>query len=177
MGYASRSDNKLKRIAIAGGAPVVICEFAPGPPGGFGPVWNPDNNIYLGQPKGIFRVAASGGALEEIITLKDDETAHHPQLLPGGDSLVFTLRTASRDEGWDNAQIVVQSIKSGERKVLIARGSDARYLPTGHIVYALGTSILAVSFDPGTVRVGNPVPIVDGVRRATAQAGGGADAK
>ena len=34
------------------------------------------------------------------------------------------------------AQIVVQSLETGVRKTLIEGGSDARYVPTGHIVYA-----------------------------------------
>ena len=42
---------------------------------------------------------------------------------------------------------MVQSLKSGERKRLIAGGTDARYLPTGHLVYALGGTLFAVVFD------------------------------
>ena len=48
--------------------------------------------------------------------------------------------------GWDKAQVVVQSLKSRQRKILVEGGSDARYLPTGHLVYALGGSLFAVVF-------------------------------
>ena len=63
-------------------------------------------------------------------------------------------------------KIVVQSLKSGERKELFA-GDAARYLPTGHIVYALGNNLFAVPFDLNTLEVtGGPVPVVEGVLRA-----------
>ena len=41
-----------------------------------------------------------------VVTLKDDATAHRPQLLPGGDALLFTLKAGA---DWDKAQIVVRS--------------------------------------------------------------------
>jgi serine/threonine-protein kinase len=60
-----------------------------------------------------------------------------------------------------------QSFKSGESKELFA-GIGARYLPTGHIVYAVGNNLLAVPFDPGRLEAaGGPVPVVEGVYRTT----------
>jgi hypothetical protein len=53
---------------------------------------------------------------------------------------------------WDEAQIVVQSINSGERRVLVSGGSDARCVPTGHLVYALRGVLYAIPFDAGSVR-------------------------
>ena len=43
---------------------------------------------------------------------------------------------------------MVQSLKSGETKELFA-GVDARYLPTGHIVYMLpnNSNLFAIPFD------------------------------
>src|SRR5262249_23301423 len=68
---------------------------------------------------------------------------------------------------WDQAQIVVQSLKSGERKVLIEGGSDARYVSTGHIVYALGSDLLAIPFDEKRLKcVGGPVRILEKVMRS-----------
>ena len=127
------------------------------------------------MPGAIERVSANGGSFEKLVALKENEAAHRPQLLPGGDALLFTLATDNR---WDGSQIVIQSLKSGERKTLVSGGSDGRYVPTGHIVYALGTNILAVRFDAKTLQAsGGPVPIVEGVRRATSAGRGGADAQ
>jgi eukaryotic-like serine/threonine-protein kinase len=51
-------------------------------------------------------------------------------------------------------------------------------VPTGHIVYALGTTLLAVPFDVKTLQVtGGPAPIIEGVRRASIAGSGGADAQ
>lgn len=53
--------------------------------------------------------------------------------------------------------------------MLIEGGNDARYLPTGHLVFALGDRLLGVAFDPDTLTVaGNPVPLIQGIQRATA---------
>ena len=67
---------------------------------------------------------------------------------------------------WDKARIVVQSLQSGERKTLIEGGSDPRYLPTGHIVYAVSGRLFAIALDVRRLEVkGGAVPIVEGVLR------------
>ena len=56
--------------------------------------------------------------------------------------------------------------------VLIDGGLDGRYLPTGHLVYLLNSVLFAVPFDVGSRQVtGGPVPLVDGVREASANQG------
>ncbi len=88
-------------------------------------------------------------------------------MLPGGEWVLFTLTSASGAARWDEAQIVVQSLESGERKILWEGGSDARYVPTGHLVYALEDVLFALPFDLASLEVsGGPVPIVEGVQRA-----------
>lgn len=101
--------------------------------------------------------------------MKADEIAHGPQILPGGGAVLFTLAKNAGTDRWDKAQVVVQSLKSGERKILVEGGSDARYLATGHLVYARGGVLFAVPFNLRRLEVlGGPVPIVEGIRRATA---------
>ena len=122
IGFFSRSDGRLKKIALTGGAAVTLCELNGVP---FGPVWNFDGYIYLGQPKRIARVAADGGTVETVIAFRNGEVGHRPQLLNGGDALLFTVTNAIGGPGrWDTAQIVVQSLKTGERKVVVPSGSD-----------------------------------------------------
>jgi hypothetical protein len=89
------------------------------------------------------------------------ESAHGPQMLPGGDAVLFTLATG---EAWDDARIVVQSLASGRRKVLFEGGRDARYVFTGHLVYAREGTLLARPFDAAKLEVtGGPVSLVEGV--------------
>jgi Tol biopolymer transport system component len=166
------NDGKIKKIAISGGSAVAVCD-ATNP---YGATWALDDEIYFGQgPKGILRVSANGASKPEtVVSVKPGEMAHGPQVLPGGDALLFTL--ASGSDPWDKAQIVVQSLKSGERHVLISGGSDARYVATGHIIYALGGRLLAIPFDLRKLQVaGGSTPIVDDVMRATGNQTGAAD--
>lgn len=109
------------------------------------------------------RVSANGGTPELIVKTSDDERVYGPQWLPDGEHVLFTV---ARETNWDKAQIVVQSLRTGERKTLIDGGTDGRYLPTGHIVYALGGVVLGIRFDSQNLQVvGGPVPIIEGVRR------------
>jgi serine/threonine-protein kinase len=175
VGFLARDQNKLKKIAITGGAPGDIGEATALEL--HGPVWNSDNYIYWGRPGSVQRMSADGGKAEAIIRLKEGETAHRPQLLPDGDGLLFTLTTETGREGWDTAQIVVESITSHERQVVVRGGTDGRYLPTGHLLYARGPDLLAAPFDLRTKRTGTGIPIVEDVRRALSANAGGADAQ
>jgi hypothetical protein len=106
---------------------------------------NPQD-IPVGQgSKGILRVSANGGKPEQVVSVKSRERADGLEVLPGGDAIVYTLSTGPVD--WGKAQIVVQTLKSGERKTLIQGRSDARFVPTGHIIYAISGSLFAVPFD------------------------------
>ena len=154
------ADGQLKRVSISGGAPVTLAE-ASNP---WGTSWGADNMILYGQgPQGIWRVPGTGGTPEQVIPVEVGELAHGPQLLPGGEWVLFTLAEIAAGS-WDQAQIVVQSLATDERIVLIDGGRDARYLPTGHLVYGLNGVLLAVPFDLTTRQVtGGPVPLVEGV--------------
>ena len=163
--FWSGGDRTLKQIGVAGGAAVTIATVTTP----VGMSWSSDG-ILLGQlTKGIVRLGPHGGTPDLVVSTKSDEVAHGPQMLPGGKAVLFTLAKATTSlDRWDHAQIVVQSLSSGERKVLIDGGGDARYVPTGHLVYAVGGVVLAVPFDARRLEVsGAPVPIVEGVMRAT----------
>jgi serine/threonine-protein kinase len=164
VAFYAVADQTLKRISVTGGAAVTICQ-ADNP---YGVSWGADGILFGQGSKGIMRVSPDGGTPAVIVSVKDDEMALGPQMLPDGQHVLFTLASASVSDRWDKAQVVVQSLASGERKSLIAGGSDARYLPTGHIVYALGGRVFGVAFDPQRLVVqGSAVLLVDGVKRST----------
>jgi len=171
IAFWSGGDGSLKKVAITGGSPITIVAV----PAPYGMSWGPEG-ILLGQSgKGVVRVSPTGGTPEVVVSIKPDEFAHGPQMLPGGDAVLFTLAkgSVSDPDRWDKAQIVAHSLRSGERKVLIEGGTDARYVSTGHIVYASGGVVRSVAFDVKRLQVsGGPVPIVEGVRRAPVQATG-----
>jgi len=160
VAFYTLSDNTLKRIAVSGGAAVTICKIDQP----LGITWTASDDLLFGYGnQGIMRVPAKGGKPESIISVKTNELAYGPQLLPDGKSILFTLAKNTSGDPWENAQIVVQSLTSGERKVIEEAGTDARYLPTGHIIYEHGGNLLAVPFNTATLESGTPVPVVEGI--------------
>ncbi|HET7747075.1 MAG TPA: hypothetical protein VFM29_07215, partial [Vicinamibacteria bacterium] len=99
------------------------------------------------------------------------ERSHRwPRALPGGKAILYTVGLGG---SWDNARVVAHRLDTGERKVVIEGGIDARYVPTGHLAYVRGTSIYAVAFDPETLQAsGQPFEVVTGVANHSA---GGAE--
>jgi serine/threonine protein kinase/Tol biopolymer transport system component len=169
IAFFSQVDRAVKKIAVSGGATVTICPL--NDIRVLGMTWDA-GGIVFGEAKGIMRVSANGGQPEVLVSVKDGEVMYGPQVLPGGEWLLFTLATAATADGWNKAQIVVQSLKSSERKTLVSGGSDGRYLPTGHLVYALGGVLFAVPFDLTRLAVtGGPVPVVEGVKRSSGLTG------
>ena len=156
-------NNTLKKIAVSGGAAVTLCP-AENP---YGLSWGSGGIVFGQGSKGIMRVSENGGQPEHIATVKSTELAEGPQVLPDGDTLLFTIATGGTADRWDTAQIVAQSLRTGERTVVLTGGADARYVATGHLVYALSGVLFAVPFDARRRTVtGGPVPVVEGVRRA-----------
>ena len=58
--------------------------------------------------------------------MTDGEYTIRPQRLPDGNHVLFTLADGDAS-AYDRIQIVVQSISSGERQVIVREGSDGRY--------------------------------------------------
>ena len=160
-----------KRVPVTGGTAVSIC-LAENP---LGATWD-ESGIVFGQTRGVFRCAANGGTPEQLMSVNQGERAYGPQILPGGEQLLFTFaKVTDLAERWDKGQIVLYSLTSKTRTTLVNGGSDARYLSTGHLVYALGGTLLAVPFNPGRpVITGGRVSVIEGVRRAAGAATGAA---
>ena len=149
-------DGQLKKVSVSGGAPVTICTIQSAP---LGVTWAADNTILIGQgPGGIWRVSGDGGTPEPIVMIDAGQRAHGPQLLPDGRSVLFTLARNARTV--DEAEIVVQSLESGTRKTLITGGTDARYVASGHLVYALRVRCSGFPSIPGRL----PASAVDRCR-------------
>src|SRR5207247_2989510 len=120
-----------------------------------------------------FRVSAAGGTPKPLTILdrKKGEASHRwPEILPGGKAVLFT--NWSGGANFDDSRIAVQSLETGERRTLLEGGTYARYVPSGHLVYAHAGGLvyahagglLAVPFDLKRLEVtGAPVSILEGV--------------
>ncbi|MEE8160632.1 MAG: hypothetical protein V3T61_03240, partial [Acidobacteriota bacterium] len=162
---------KLKKVSLLGGAPVTLSIV---PPVTRGATWGPDDRIIFNfnLNGGLNQVSAAGGTplskhesffaeLTTVDSSKGEFSHRWPQTLPGGRTVLFTIDTGG---SFDDARIAVLSLATGEKKVLVDGGTNARYSPTGHIVFARAGSLLAVPFDLEGLKVtGEPVSIVEGV--------------
>ena len=166
IAYYSASQRAVRRISVQGGAMLPVCEP---PTAALSVDWD-TSGILVAQASGaVVRCNPAGGAPEPLLKVDEGETVLAPQILPGGDSLLFTVaQRAGGSTRWDQAQAVVQSLRTGERKTVLAGASNARYVSTGHLVYAVGGVIFAVPFDLDARELrGVAMPVVEGVRRAT----------
>jgi predicted Ser/Thr protein kinase len=161
IGFVAGS--KLNKVSLSGGAPLSLANVL----GDRGASWGPDDTIIFTPTTnvGLFRVPAAGGTPKPL-TVPDRKAGEYghlwPQFLPGGKAVLFTIWSGVG--GIDRAQIGLLSLETVKQKVLIEGGTYARYVPSGHIVYARAGGLLAVPFDLQRLEVtGAPVSILEGV--------------
>ncbi|MBZ5536863.1 MAG: serine/threonine-protein kinase [Acidobacteriia bacterium] len=157
------ADAKLKKISVQGGAAITLCD-APNPRGGS---WG-ENGTIVFTPNflaALSEVSSAGGSPKPVTTLDKQagEVTHRwPQVLPGGKAVLFTSSIYS--DSYEDAEIVVVSIATGQKKTVQRGGFFARYLPSGHLVYMHEGTMFSVAFDLRRLDVtGQPSPILEGV--------------
>ena len=162
-----RDGNTLKRVSILGGPALTIAD-AGSPVRGTS--WGPDDSIVFvtTTSKGLLRVRSVGGEPKVLTTVDPEqgETDHWwPEVLPNGKGVLFTAWSGT-DEG---SRIAVVSTETGQVTYLLTGGSNPRYSPTGHLVYAVGGTLRAVGFDAERLALtsDNPVPVVENVYMKT----------
>jgi serine/threonine-protein kinase len=166
--FYSGPERAIKRISTSGGPPMTVCTVDEAP---YSITWGPDDIVFTAPGKGIMRVAAKGGSPELLLKLNAGEEARAHQILPDGQTVLFTLVTDVGAGLQRRSQVVVQSLKTAQRKPLISNAAFARYVPTGYIVYVSGSStggtLFAVPFDASRQELtGEAMPMIEGVRTA-----------
>jgi hypothetical protein len=99
--------------------------------------------VFASGVAGLMRVSAAGGAPELLTTPASDrgEVTHiSPQFLPGGQELLFSIRTD--DDGW---RVAILTMATGRWRWLppIGEVAGARYATTGHLIYAQAGNLFA----------------------------------
>ena len=164
IGFRHPQSRTVKKVALSGGAPVTLCETEVF----YGASWAPDDTIVFSPtiPGALARVPAAGGKPQPLTKLdldKNERDHRYAQILPGGKAVLFTIGY-SDIESYDDARIAVQSLETGERKILVEGGTLGRYSPSGHLLYVRAGTLLAVPFDLAKLAVtGSPVPVLKGV--------------
>jgi serine/threonine-protein kinase len=159
------ADGRLKKIGVEGGVPTVLCDV----PWPFGADWGQDNTIVFadGYHSGISRVSAEGGKPETLTTpdAKRSAWSHRlPSWLPNGKAVLFTVMR----HGWDaEPRVGLLRLDTREWQILLPDAADAKYVPTGHLLFLRQGTLMAVRFDLSTyTTTGQPVPLVENVMQA-----------
>ena len=150
------SEGKLRKMPAAGGPSTVLADSV-----NAGAHWAVDGWIaYTRSGAGLWRVRESGGPPERLTTL---DTARHefnhwyPQILPGGRAAIFNSFTTPF------ARSRIEAVEFVRRADGPVEGAIfARYVESGHLLYARDGAIFAVPFDPKRLRLlGTAVPVVE----------------
>ena len=118
------SRGALKKVPVTGGTPVLLSAAAR-------THWEPRGRTAASCLASLLRPPSSRylrmeALAKQLVTLNETtgEQARSPQLVAGGRSVLFTLRT--RGAEWDDASIVVHDLATGQRSVLLRAARRAR---------------------------------------------------
>jgi Tol biopolymer transport system component len=153
--------DKLKRVDLAGGAPVPICDIPPG--GGKAGTWGRNEILFTSiQGGALYRVPVSGGT--PVVLIRADKERSEirlgwPWFLPDGERFLYLERDF---EGHGNLMLV----EPGKPPRAVAHiASFFQYLDPGFLVYSREGTLVAQRFDWKSGRVsGDPFSVADQVR-------------
>jgi serine/threonine-protein kinase len=166
------TNDKLKKISLQGGATIVLCNIQDDRGG----AWGEDGSIVFAPNTraGLSRISTNGGKVEAFSQLdeKSGELTHRwPQFLPGGKDVLYTSSNDGND--YEDSDVVVQVIATGQKKKLLHGGYYPRYLSSGHIVFLHEGTLFATPFDLSRLEItGEPVPVLDHVVGNLSNGGG-----
>ena len=116
-----------------------------------GAAWGPHGTIVFATgatDTGLQEVPAGGGAVD-VLTRPDRERGEadhlHPVWLPDGRGLLFTIRVERG--GINDSRVAVLDLKTRTWRTVVEGGYGARYVPSGHLVYAATDAFWAIRFD------------------------------
>ena len=159
---AFNAEGRISKVPVDGGPPVEVCA---GVGNARGATWGADDLIVFPRhfDTGLWQVAGSGGTPTPLTELDDaqrERTHRWPQIVPGHPVVLFTVATKDSPEYYDDARIDAVNIETGERKNVFEGASFARYVPSGHLVFARNGSLWAVPFDiDALTTTGTPLPV------------------
>ena len=151
------SGGKLKRVELAGGAPVALCDVQEGI--GLTGSWG-DGQILFASVQGehIWRVPDSGGTPVE--GLRPDPSRGElrlvwPSFLPDGRRFLYLSTRQDTDKG-----VVMLMAEDGSKRDILAVRSNVQYVAPGFLVYGADGALLARRFNLETGALsGEPVAI------------------
>ena len=149
---------ELKKVAVGGGSPQTIAS-ARNPMGG---TWMDDGSIvFIGDlTVGVQRVSSSGGAPETVLPISATvNSVASPWALPGSQAVLLLMRgNQARHD------VVALSLKDRKIHPVATDAYSPVWVPTGHVIFHQGESLVAVPLDRNTLEVtGAAFPVASGV--------------
>jgi serine/threonine-protein kinase len=128
--------------------------------------WDEHGLMVTQGAGGVYLFPPGSTDARRIVELSRGEAVTSAEMLPGGEHILMTMLAITQARpGSASGQVVVQTLQTGSRTTVIESGSDARYVPSGHIVYAANGALYAMEFDVETLRArGEPRAVVEGIR-------------
>ena len=158
------AEGTLKKAPTAGGGAVTICACVV--QANRGGDWGEDGQITFSPDRSgasLWQISPEGNSVPfQLTTLGEGEvTQRWPQMLLGGKAVLFTGN--SRPDGFQEANVVAQSLPNGPRKVLVPGAYYGRYLASGHLVYVHDGTVFAAPFDLNRLELTGPaVAVLEG---------------
>ncbi len=160
LSYFDTRDGQLKRVDVSSGAIRTVCEAGRPPRGG---TWNRDGTILFSTGIDIMRVSENGGTPVAVTALNPPRRHSgymYPKFLPDGRHFLCVKPRALEE----NLDVLVLSLDSKDAKRISVANSAAVYVPSGHLLFLRGTTLLAQPFDVDRLRVtGDASPVVEDV--------------
>ncbi|MGD8818004.1 MAG: protein kinase [Acidobacteriota bacterium] len=160
------ADGALRKVPVDGGTPLTVCDCVEN---NRGASWGTGDSIVFAPENATpLMMVSAGGGSPVTITRLDEETGERthrwPQVLPDGDAVLFTVGYLDSSESYEESPIDAVRISTGERKRILEGASFAKYVASGHLLFARGGSLFAIRFDPGVLETrGAPVRVMEGV--------------
>ncbi len=157
------ADNKIQRVSIAGGTPVVVCAANRGADLS----WGSKGMILMDGrfTDSLLVVPARGGELRPATRI--DRSAHEvgsawPSFLPDGEHFLFLGMLGNVGAG---GNIRLGRLGSLDSKLLGTSDGRVEYAPGGWVVFLRGTTLLAQKLDLGAGKLtGQPITVAEAVR-------------
>ena len=157
---------KLKKVAIGGGPPIVLCDA----PSGRGGSWSHENVIVFAPSveagTGLMRVSSDGGVPTVVTTVDkaSGETNRWPHFLPDGRHFIYTASTGACCPPEKPSVIRIGSLEPGRAETTLFEAESSVAYAAGHLFFARDETLVAQPFDPETWRpTGDAVPVADEV--------------
>jgi Tol biopolymer transport system component len=141
---------KLKRVGLAGGPSLPVCDATQGRGGS----WSPQGVIVFAPDTSgpLLRVPSSGGVATPVTTLDASrgEVSHRfPWFLPDGRHFLFTGRSTDPSK---NA-IYAGDLQSGEQRRILEVSSNAAYAAPGYLLFVRERTLMAQAFNADKLQI------------------------